>query len=235
MVHLLRHVLIVGADVSVLQGIAPMLRREEFELHTAPASEMVLDLILSTSFELMVVTYPLAGVAIEDLLGAVRGEGSGCLHAGVILLTRGDQVDQAHAWVDRGANRAIGLDWAPARMWQAFADLLSVAPRISVRFPVHLAITVEDGQSVITGHTANLSSSGMLLSGPVVLTPGSRFKFMFAVPEQTRPIRGTGEVVRRAREGADDEWAYGVRFMGFRDDDLDRLVSYLTPRVGAPG
>jgi len=224
-----RHVLVVGADVSVLHGIAPMLRREEFEIHSVPASELVLDLIQGTTFELLVVTFPLSGIALEDLLKAVRREGSGCRRAGLLLLAEPEQLEEAHAYVDRGANRAIGFDWVDSRMWQAFADLLDVAPRVSLRLVVHLAIRVSDGKSIAECHTENVSRTGMLLRGAVDLDHGSRFQFIFPLPDQSRPVRGTAETVRLAEQNG--KKCFGVRFLAFRDDDKELLEGYLSTRL----
>jgi len=224
-----RHVLVVGADVSVLHGIAPMLRREEFEIHSVPASDLVLDLIQGMTFELLVVTYPSSDIALEDRLTAVRREGSGCRHAGLLLIAEPEQLDEAHAYVDRGANRAIGFDWADSRMWQAFADLLDVAPRVSLRIVVHLAIRVSDGKSIVECHTENLSRTGMLLSGAADLDHGARVEFIFPLPGQTTPVRGTAEVVRLAHQNG--EKCFGVRFLSFRDDDKAILEEYLEAKA----
>ena len=70
-----QHVLVVGGKENGLDRVAPMLRRAEFSVHTVEPSPFLLDLVLSTEFELVVVSYPLDTLSIDDLLATVREEG----------------------------------------------------------------------------------------------------------------------------------------------------------------
>ena len=226
-----RHVLVVGADPSTLRRIAPMLRRAEFAIHTAPSSEPVLDLVRGTLFELVVVAYPLRDMPLEALLKAVREGGSSCRTTGFLLLSDPALLAEAQRFVDRGANRAIGTDWTESRLWQAFADLLEVAPRISVRVVVHLAVRLQQDTRLLECRAANVSRTGMLLCGPPDLDPGTNLDFIFAVTGQTRPIRGAAEMVRVAYAERERLEGFGVRFLSFRDDDQARLEAFLAERL----
>ena len=73
-----RHVLVVGAKNEALERIAPMLRRAEFNVHTAEPSPVVFDLVLGTSFELVLVSFPLRELDLDDLIDALRKDGSWC-------------------------------------------------------------------------------------------------------------------------------------------------------------
>lgn len=138
----LRHVLVVGAKSDALERIAPMLRRAEFSVHTAEPSPVVFDLVLGTSFELVLVSYPLRELDLDDFIDALRRDGSWCRKAALVLLAEEDHLEDAGAMVDLGVNRAVGLDWPEGRLHQAIADLLEVAPRISLRVLVHLKVEV---------------------------------------------------------------------------------------------
>ena len=49
-----QHVLVVGAKKTGLERVAPMLRRAEFSVHSVEPSPFLLDLVLSTAFELVI-------------------------------------------------------------------------------------------------------------------------------------------------------------------------------------
>jgi hypothetical protein len=227
-----RHVLVVGADDTAVERIAPMLRRAEFEVHTVHASAFVLDLVLGTAFELLIASFPLEGeLTIEELIGAVRHEGSNCLNAGVLLVAAPGSVDEAASWIDHGVNRVIGTEWADARVWQAVGDLLNVAPRVALRALVQIELGTGSGQDAELLRTENISISGMLLRGAESLAPGVRFDFTLGVPGEGVPIKGSAEVVRRHPQTEQDEPAVGVRFVSFSGDGRERLERYLGRRV----
>ncbi len=227
-----RHVLVVGADDTAVERIAPMLRRAEFEVHTVQASSFVLDLVLGTAFELLIATYPMSGeLTIDEFIAAIRHEGSNCRNAGVLLVAEPGHLDDAASWIDRGVNRVIGTEWADARVWQAVGDLLNVAPRVALRALVQIELGAGSGQEAELLRTENISISGMLLRGGQALGPGARFDFTLGVPGEGTPIRGSAEVVRRHPTTGNDESAFGVRFIGFSGDGRERLERYLGHRL----
>jgi hypothetical protein len=226
-----RHVLVVGADEPAVERVAPMLRRAEFEVHTVAPSSFVLDLVLGTSFELLIVSYPLpTDLPVDNLLAAVRQDGSLCRSSGVLLLAAPGHVEAAAGWVDQGANRVVGSDWADARLWQAVGDLLKVAPRVALRALVQVDLDRRSGRDAELLRTENVSASGMLLRGARGLGPGTRFEFMLGLPGETAPIRGQAEVVRHAPELAGED-GFGVRFVGFSGEGQTALERYIARRM----
>jgi len=223
-----RHVLIVGADKNAMGRIAPMLRRAEFSVHTADPSPVVFDLVLGTSFELVLVSYPLRELALDDLMESLRREGSWCQKAALVLLAEPEHLDDALALVDLGANRAISLDWPESRLQQAIGDLLEVAPRISLRVLVHLKVEITDQSKRALYQTVNISRSGMLLRGDDGLNPGTRFSFFFGIPDGRRLVEGTGEVVRRTNSMREGTTGLGIRFIRIAGEGGDQLESFVT-------
>ena len=157
-----QHVLVVGAKQAGLERLAPMLRRADFGVHTVDPSPFLLDLVLSTAFELVIVTYPLDTLPLDDLIDTIRDAGSACHNAGLLLLAEPEHLDDAQSVVDLGANRAICCDWSEARLWQAIGDLMEVAPRVFMRVLMHADIEVKkrtqscdfpDSQRVAFGST----------------------------------------------------------------------------------
>jgi CheY-like chemotaxis protein len=221
-----QHVLVVGAKQAGLERLAPMLRRVDFGVHTVDPSPFLYDLVLSTTFELIVVAFPLHELAMTELLEAVRNEGSACHNAGLLLLAEPDQVEDAQALVDVGVNRAICTDWSEARLWRAISDLLDIAPRISMRVLLHADVEVTRNRTRSVYQTVNVSRSGALLQGHDALEPGTSFEFLFRLPGGGL-IDGAAEVVRHTdpmREGLE---GIGTRFTDIRQPGRDRLVDHL--------
>lgn len=222
-----RHVLIVGAAQDAMDSIAPMLRRAEFSVHTAEPSPVVFDLVLGTSFELVLVGYPLRELDLDDLIDALRREGSWCKKAALILLAEPDHLDDAVALVDLGVNRAISLDWPEGRLHQAIGDLLDVAPRISLRVLVHLKVEITNQSKRALYQTVNISRTGMLLKGDDALDPGTRFSFFFGIPDGRRLVEGTGEVVRKTNPIREGTAGLGIRFIRIVGEGGEQLESFV--------
>ncbi len=223
-----RHVLVIGAGQDAMDRIAPMLRRAEFNVHTARPSPVVFDLVLGTSFELVLVSYPLADLALDDLVDALRREGSWCQKSALILLAEPDHLDDAMALVDLGVNRAISLEWPEGRLHQAIGDLLEVAPRVSIRVLVHLKIEITDQSKRALYQTVNISRTGMLIRGDQALDPGTRFSFFFGIPDGRRLVEGTGEVVRRTNPVHEGTSGLGIRFVRIAGEGGEQLESFVT-------
>jgi CheY-like chemotaxis protein len=225
-----QHVLVVGAKKAGLERVAPMLRRAEFNVHTVDATPFLLDLVLSTAFELVIVNYPLDVLSLDDLLATIRDEGSACREAGLLLITHPDLLDDAQAQVDLGANRAICSDWSEARLWRSIGDLIDIAPRVFMRVLMHAAIQVSTNHDRAIFQTVNMSVSGALLQGSDRLSPGSAFDFLFRLPGGGL-VEGSAEVVRQTnplREGVD---GIGARFTNFREECEERLLAHIQRQI----
>lgn len=219
--------LVIGAPQRSVETIAPLLQRAEFVVHTADTSVEVLALVQATSFELVVLAYPPVDMPVVVLLEALRGEDSACRRAGVILLAGPGTLDEAQAFTHRGVNRVVSRQWPAARLWQAFADLLHVAPRVALRVMAVLDVRLSSGSGHVICHTENVSASGMLLRGAETLVPGTPFDFAFTLPGETRPIRGRAEVVRLADPVRENLRGLGSRFVSFADTGRERLHAFL--------
>jgi len=222
-----RHVLVIGAKTDAMDRIAPMLRRAEFNVHTAAPSPVVFDLVLGTSFELVLVSYPVQDLSLDDLIEAVRSEGSWCQKAALVLLAEPDFLEDALALVDLGVNRTISLEWPEGRLHQAISDLLEVAPRISLRVLVHLKVEVTNESKRALYQTVNISRTGMLLRGDQELDPGTRFSFFFGIPDGRRLVEGTGEVVRRTNPIREGTAGLGIRFIRIAGEGEEQLESFV--------
>jgi PilZ domain len=221
-----QHVLVVGAKKAGLERVAPMLRRADFSVHSVEPSPFLLDLVLSTEFELVIVTFPLDTLPLDDLIDTIRDAGSACHNAGLLLLAEPELLDDAQSVVDLGVNRAICCEWSEARLWQAIGDLMEVAPRIFMRVLMHADIEIKNAKDRAIFQTVNVSVSGVLLQGSDHLTPGETFDFLFRLPGGGL-VEGSAEVVRQTnplREGVD---GIGTRFTSFRGQCQERLSVHI--------
>ncbi len=222
-----RHVLLVGLSPEALDCVTPALHEESFALHTVDGSPFVLDLIRGTAFELLVVALPNEGLPIEELVDAARCPGSLCANGGLIIVTTADHLDDAVRWIDYGVNRIITLDWPRARIWQAFSDLLTMAPRIDLTAPIQLSVPREIARDDILLKTSNVSETGALLTGFRTLPLGTRFQFILALPGIDLPIRGSAEVVRRAKADREKVDGFGVRYLNLAGESRQTLAGFI--------
>jgi c-di-GMP-binding flagellar brake protein YcgR len=146
----------------------------------------------------------------------------------VVLLADPNNLDDALAQVDLGVNRAIGIDWPEGRLHRAIADLLEVAPRISLRVLVHMKVEVENQNRRSLYQTVNISRTGMLLRGDDNIDPGTRFSFFFGIPDGRRLVEGTAEVVRRTNPMREGTSGLGVRFLRIAGEGEEQLESFVT-------
>jgi hypothetical protein len=226
-----RHVLLIGALEGGLSRVAPMLQRAEFDVHAVEPSDFVLDLVLGTTFELLVVGYPIPEMDVHHLLHTVRSANSGTRNAGLLLLAEPGFLEAAQSLVAAGANRAVSLDWSASRLWQAVGDLLNVAPRINMRALVYANGAASHQTDRSLYQSLNVSLSGMLLHGADSFAPGAHFDFVFSLPGEPRPLEGSAEVVRRTNPAREGEQGVGVRFLHFREDGRFRLERFIGSRL----
>ncbi len=224
-----KHVLVIGKDAGI-DRVAPMLRRAEFSVHSVEPSPFLLDLVLSTAFELVIVTYPMNTVPLDDLVATMRDRGSACHGAGLLLLAGPESLDDAQNQVDLGANRAICTDWSDARMLQSISDLLEIAPRVFMRVLMHAEVEIQSTPDRAIFQTVNVSISGALLQGSEQLDPGQPFDFLFRLPGGGL-VDGAAEIVRQTNPMREGVNGMGARFTSFGDGAEDRLLSHIQRQV----
>jgi len=224
-----KHVLVIGKDASI-DRIAPMLRRSDFSVHSVDPSPFLLDLVLTTPFEVVIVSYPMDSVPLDDLVAAMRDRGSACHGAGLLLLSDPKYLDGAQDQVDLGANRAICSEWSEARVMQSISDLLDIAPRVGMRVTLRARLMVDDISDQLDFRTVNVSISGALLEGAENVKPGENISYLFRLPGGGL-IEGTAEIVRptnRMREGVE---GFGARFATFGGISEQRLLDHIQRQI----
>lgn len=222
-----RHVLLVGSSGGVVDRVGPLLQRSDFDVHTVRASDIVVDLVMGTPFELLIVGYPLPEIDIHGLLESIRLPGSASHSAGVLLLSPPAFFEAARTLLPAGANRAANLSWTDSRVWQEITDLLHVAPRARLKSMLFADVQANGGHERYLYRTVNVSRSGILVQGEHLFTPGTPFAFAFRLPSEPRPVEGLAEVVRRVNRNREQLSGLGARFLAINDDGQFRLVQYV--------
>ena len=101
--------------------------------------------------------------------------------------------------------------------------------RLYPRRPLRTPIVFEDefGDGLFFVSSEDVSIGGLRLASDVPLRLGTLLFLSFALPGHKRPIRVTGEVVRRPEAGASGG-GMGVRFIGLTDIARRRLEAFLS-------
>lgn len=222
-----RHVLLVGTTAAVLERVGPPLTRAGADVHSVRPSDIVLDLLMGTPFELLLVGYPLPEIDIHQLLRVVRLPGSASQTAGVLLLARPGFFEAARALLPAGANRAADLSWADGKLWQTIDDLLHVAPRARLKSMLFADVSDNGACGRYLYRTVNISRSGVLIQGDQMFAPGTPFEFAFRLPTEPRPVEGQAQVVRRVDSVREGMVGLGARFLRLTDDGPFRISQYV--------
>ena len=148
--------------------------------------------------------------------------------ADYLLALKGREIYESGVRIDDPATAP-----STARMARTIADLLAVAPRLALKTMLRLEMFLDSATEKRVAQTDNLSASGMLVQGRSRYDEGTAFRFEFTPPGELRPIKGTGEVVRRttpAREGVE---GFAARFAEFEADGHDRLRRFLEAQISS--
>lgn len=224
---MLRKLLILGAETPALHRVVPLLLRAEFLAHRVGRVDEAVDLLVGTSFDLLIVRFPIAGLSLGGLVQTVRARTSPSRNAGLLLLAEPSFVAEVSAFLGKGVNRVVSLDAPSERLLHAVADLVGVAPRSAVRAVVQLELWVGHASARILTMTQNISQNGMLVRGGLDFPVGSRLSFALTLPGGQHEVQGELEVVRRTDASVEGVEGIGTRFLGFGDHDQERLEAFL--------
>jgi c-di-GMP-binding flagellar brake protein YcgR len=117
-------------------------------------------------------------------------------------------------------------------MQSTASQLLGVAARSAARLLVQLHARVGEGSFKRVAQTANISETGMLLSGAPELPLKSKLELEFELPGDSRPIQAIAEVVRHASPEVENLTGIGVRFIEMSSEAAERLQDFLEVRLG---
>jgi hypothetical protein len=228
-----KQVLITRVDDVTHRRVSELLRATRVDLHHARWDRTTLDLVEGTSFDVIIIGFPVSRAALTRFLDTARAPGAACRRAGLLLITEDNHSDAAAALVGKGANRVVLATELEARIREAVEELARPAPRVSVRMPARLQLFADGRPLRLMAQIENLSASGMLLRGVTQFPVGTALEFEMVVPDEPKPIRGTAEITRTTNPMREPVQGVGVRFVNFEGSDRLRLEMFVDRNLPA--
>ena len=222
-----KQVLVTRVDDSNYRRIAEMLRRTRVDLHHARWDSTTPDVVQGTSFDVIVIGYPVSRAALTKFLDSARAEGAACHRAGLVLITEDEHSEAAQGLVGKGANRMVMARHLDTQLISAVEELARPAPRVPIKMPARIQLFADGRPLRLMAQILNLSASGMLLRGVTQFPVGTTFEFEVVVPEDPTAIRGTAEITRTTDPMREQVHGVGVRFVSFDGSDRLRLEMFV--------
>lgn len=205
-----RELLLVGlgeqAAADVEASVAPM----EALVSAVPDAPRAAAATASRLFDALVVSH---GPGVSGLVRAVRGHGSPCRRAGLVLLTSAARRSEAEAFVGNGVNRVLIEEELRFRLAGELDRLFRVAPRLAVKAAVRVHVDSATFSRRFLCETVNLSATGMLLRASNSFPVDTAVRFELFPPAGGATILGEGRVVRATRQGREPYPGFGVHIL----------------------
>ncbi len=178
--------------------------------------------VKSRQYDGIIATLPLGDHPFAHFVQTVRSRDCPCRNAGLVILTTGDRLKEANAYVGSGVNRVVSID-DPGGLRQAIIEVIDVGARTPIRLMTRLSIGIGGRDCQIRTYTQNVSRSGMLLDTSNMLNVGQQFDFSFRSPNGDQLVTGRAEVVRHTRDGREQISGIGVQFLKLDERSADAL------------
>jgi CheY-like chemotaxis protein len=222
-----KQVLVTRVDESTYRRISELLRGSRLDLHHARWDSTTLELVQGTSFDVIIIGYPVSRAALTRFLDTARADGAACARAGLVLITEDEHSEAAQGLIGKGANRFVVAKELDTKLLAAVEELARPAPRVPVKMPARIQLFSEGRPLRLMAQILNLSASGMLLRGVTQFPVGTTFEFEVVVPEDPTPICGTAEITRVTDPLREMVHGVGVRFVSFDGSDRLRLEMFV--------
>jgi CheY-like chemotaxis protein len=230
-----QRILAVVNDRELYEKVAHLLGRSSFEVNRVPSGAGALILVGNLRYDLILVEAPLPDLDLQDFVTAVRTLDSPCAGSAVVALARSEEGLDPRDTVQGDDFAVLEATADPDEIQKTISKSLGVAVRTATRLLVQLDTHLEEGNFQRKTQTANISETGMLLTGAPPLPLGSQVRLAFELPEDPRPLTMTAEVVRHASPELEKVSGIGVRFLQFETDSGTRLAEFLRCRIGEHG
>lgn len=220
-------VLLAGISRGPFEAIAPVLDRRHLKIEHVIVPEEAVALAAAKPFDLVIFDSEPERLSLPELVERLRTSDSASRGSSLLVVSEPESSGEARELIGRGVNRVVTLDMTEEIIEQHVADLLDVAPRAAVRYATRLTTVLDIGTVEVTGRTANVSVSGMLLQVSTTLEVGQPVAFEFLTEDGGDMVAGEGVVVRRAVAERDGVDGLGVRFLKFHGDGRQRIEAMM--------
>ncbi|OFV80268.1 MAG: hypothetical protein A2Y78_10690 [Acidobacteria bacterium RBG_13_68_16] len=222
-----RNTLAVALQSQVFEGVARVLRANQFHAEYEATATTALETTGLLAFDAILAGYPLPDMPMQAFLDAVRREDSPCRSAGLILLVGQDALEETQRFVGRGANRVLTVEEFMARLPHVLLRLLEVPPRVAVRRNLRLKVSLSPSSTHVTCQSENISTTGMLVRTDRSYPIGTQLGFEMALPGDSSPVRGYAVVVRHTMADREPVSGFAVQFASFSGEDKVRFETLL--------
>lgn len=223
----IRNVLIVGVETDFHRRFEPLLKRRHFDVDRVAEAGCALALVQAVAIDVLVLRYPLGNPSAEDLLKTIRADSSPCRRSAVLLLASPADLSKARRLADGDRTQVVSIDADYGVLQETVARLLRAAPRLSVRITIRLEAMLRNGSTMVLTQTENVSSGGMLVRVRKPQPVDAKLRFELLLPEDSAPVKGTGEVVRHTRDWRGDVSGVGIKYTTFENGGNQRLSDFL--------
>ncbi len=221
------NVLVAIASEAVFDLIRPLVSRSNVELMRVGSGQHALTLSEQSSYDLVVVQNPLPDLGFKEFLETIRAPESACDQSPVLILTREDRLDSITPHLDGVSAQACCVDAAPEQIQLALTELIGVAMRAKARLGVELKARVEQGSIQIFCQTVNVSEAGLLIRSGRQLPLRTKVDLALSLPDDSKSIEATGEVLRHTSAEVDSVRGLAIRFLGFEEDGRQRMAEFV--------
>jgi len=223
----IRNVLVVGVESDFHRRFEPMLKRRHFDVDRVVESSCALALVQAVAIDVLVLRYPLGTPSVEELLEGIRQPESPCRRSAVLVLASPVDLPRAEKLADGFRTHVLSVNADHETLQETISSLLRTAPRLSVRITIRLEAILGNGSTMILTQTENVSRGGMLVRVRKPQPVDAKLRFELLLPEDSVPIKGTGEVVRHTRDWRGEVTGVGIKFSAFGNDGRLRLKEFL--------
>lgn len=186
------------------------LERADVQVFVAASNGEVLKIHRQEAVDVIVSELNLPGIPSEDLFSTIR-QWKELREVSVILICE-DTVDSRKRCDNCHANAVLFRPLDTIELNRKVLQFLNVAPRISYRAALAVAISGTFRNVPVPFWTENISASGMLIKAEEPLAKGDRIFLSFFLPNGEH-VSGYGEIVRLDRSPEDPRsYLYGVTF-----------------------
>jgi len=216
-------VLAIGGDLIDL--IEPFLAESPLAVERVADGRTAILLAHKMRYEHLVVGFPLPDIGLATFVDSLRHPDSASPTARLLLVTDDEHLAAAAAYRDEGfIADAISVEMDAERLARLLTTFMKTSPRVAARIQIELREAGVPDDQVVSGVTANISESGLLMSAMRCLPRGTKVRFVLDPEGNRLPIAGRALVVRTARQDVEGLSGMGLRFIGFEGDSFTRLA-----------
>ncbi len=223
-------ILMIRGEADSFSMSESVLERKDRSLLLARSGQDALEQLKSGDFRLLIFPFTMQDMSAPELCRQVRSDS---LLQGISLLhvASGDQTE-AELCMAAGSNDVLVVPFTPETLDATVRKLTSIPVRRSLRTLTRISLDVSTNGETITGHSLNISGSGMLLQVNRILPPAAEVGIAFYLGSDSRLIEVKGHIIRAEFSGGVPK--YGVQFLPLSPENAEKISSFVEAQKVLP-